>query len=702
MVDHRTRLSLDEQTSSATSLPPRSTSSLGGNFLETKQTVQDTQCNSVHKELTDPAAIAIVHAGASHHIDQFANRPTRNSASASTDLFPSSGQSTLISRSVDNLGWMESSRLNDHSGPNTLHLHPFAHTSASAALGSSLSSGLRKSSISAVSSPQFSDPSCFPSTGSFMDMGKNIKGTRSHSYQVQNAGNRRGHVGSDGIPLITYHARKRGSRFWRTLLPPFFSFLDATKPVATISASAASVRASAKLDIPSSQSCGELPPRPAPYFYPRRVDYESEEFSSEQIMPGSFCYNRGERSQMTPLPTIPKPKSFSISRKICNPQSLGSEGMEEDGISLDSNEIKSWKQRIELENPTKKFRPSLRQRFGSSLRQSVGFQQLRNACSELDVSQLARHQDECETLGPGITDDPFASHSPQLFPPLVTPISTASSISLCRQMHPSLPVPSCSSAPASDLDHPNLDVRRRSFMHMDPDCDDSSTSSFPSASDRCDPQSSPSIFYSGSGVSLSTCTQPSDQHLSQSTSVQKHLLNPNVTPSLTADTDSSSIAASSPSLSDPSEVKANNLKLDYDSDQMKLSLVPFPCLNAPDPRIFVPDVYEESAVEEGTSQDQIFVSSRSYVRSVIVESSCIGAGSISPSKKSSGVGEESVADTSDGSMDVPESLTDLTPLTAEWPLPPQHSLLNTGMARLDTEVRSFCCFLDYYQRSVMS
>lgn len=342
MFDLRTRLSLDEFTAFTPLLPSQSKSSLTCSttdimFASKTLSPAAVESDSIPKETVDPSTVRLVHSEVSSDVRclGMASEPT---ALGSLLLPPqvASVQSSLPSPSVGNLG---SSQLADHPNSSMLHLHPFSQGSASGADSGSSSSYWVKSADTGASFSTFPDQP--PSSASFMDMGKDTRGKKSHSYEVQ--GRRGGQSVSDGIPLIAYNARKRGRRFWHTLIrPSVLSFLDNPKRQDTSSTSFAPTKPVGSGA--SSSSLEELPPRPAPYFYPRRVGPQKDEISCENTHESFFC-------NLAELPTDPpteiamhKGNYRTKPRNRVELEAHGGGGIEE-GASIDSNEIETWRKR---------------------------------------------------------------------------------------------------------------------------------------------------------------------------------------------------------------------------------------------------------------------------------------------------------------------------------------------------------------------
>jgi hypothetical protein len=239
---------------------------------------------------------------------------------------------------------MEYSQHINHATSN--HLHPFSGASTPIReSGCSSSSHGVNPSCSAASSPASSDPTCPPSSASFIDMGKGTQGKGGYNHQVQSSSLRRGRNTSRGIPQIVQHARESGSRFWRTLIhPSILPFLDKAKYPATDSISSITAQFA---DLDASASSKELPPRPAPYFYPRRMGRELGDFDAT-AQEASFC-NPSELP-IEPCPDVSKHRSkfIAIPRKTGKLQDVCDGVGEKDGASIDSNEIKTWKKRHNL------------------------------------------------------------------------------------------------------------------------------------------------------------------------------------------------------------------------------------------------------------------------------------------------------------------------------------------------------------------
>ena len=650
------------------------------------------------KQTVNPAG-TLVNYGGSHTVKYPGNPPAPTYPDSSSTP---TAQSTLVSHSVDNLGWTEYSSPVGQSSLNMLHLHPFSQASTHSVDSGCSSSSHWVKPHSDTSSHTFSIAPRPPSSASFMDMGKNTHGRRTNSYQIQSSGRRWARNVSDGIPMIVHHAWKGSSRFWRTLVhPPVLSCLDNPKHPDTRSVPSISAEPG-DLNPSLSSSPKELPPRPAPFFYPRRVDCEREELSYESTTQDNFFCNLGVQPIHSSSNASKNKSKFLPMSRNTGKQVL----RDEDGTSINSDEIETWKRwqndlatkaRWDTEPtfssiltfPEQKSRPSLRQRLGSSLRQSISFQHLRNARSELDVSQLARQQAESETMGPGITDDPFASllTSPQLLPAQADFLPATGSLPLSATVSSPL---LCLSETVLDL---NLETRRRSFMNMDPDGDDPSTSSSVSRSDishqRCTPSPYSNIGCSsvlarptqpGKNVTLTSVPQSRAGCMSEGSGILCQ------TPVLTPDLDSTE--AFSPSLSD----NLCDIQITNNHIHTK-SILPFPSLDPSQERPIVPDIFEESAVEEGTSQDQIFYSSALGLPHVTSRSLDSG-GNKSPKSQRKfslpSVDGECIANVSIASVDMSESIADFTLLAVEWPLPPSLTSPESGIAhgdKPDLEVR---------------
>lgn len=316
----------------------------------------------------------------------------------------------------------------------------------------------------------------------------------------------------------------------------------------------------------------------------------------------------------------------------------------------------------------------------------------------MDLSQLARQQDEPETLGPGITDDPFASlsTSPQLLPTEVillpaassTSIAPAASLTPTASQAPTTFLPLlCSSEFVLDFTNPIRDMKRKSFINMDPDYDNPSSSSSVSRSDNSH-QPPPSFPYENTDnlSVLGCCIQGDNGQTPTSIPCRQSGLFDDLgmlcqTPVLTPDLDS--IEDSSPLLSDSFCVAVD----EHEHDFIQTDTVPFPTLRSSQECPPMPDLCEESAVEEGSSHDQIFhpCALESSPRSVSLNS----AGSNNPRSRRKfslrGVGGKYLRDVSVASIDMAESLADFTLLAVEWPQPPGQTSLEPGSTSGDKE-----------------
>ncbi|KAF8531005.1 hypothetical protein JB92DRAFT_2854529 [Gautieria morchelliformis] len=662
MVDRRMPLSLDEL-EQPTSLQHPSANSLAWSALNLTKT-SDIEAHS--GPVVPSSTVRLVHCEELRDVKHLGKSSA--ASVSSPGLLPApSVRSMLSSHSVNNRSRMEYSQPINHATSNKLHLHPFPQGSTPVIdSGCSSSSHWVNSSSSAASPPASSDLTRPPSSASFIDMGKGTHGKGSYNHQVHCPSHRWGRNVSDSIPQIVCYARKSGSRFWRSLIrPSVLPFLG--KPKYPDTSSICSITGQVA-DLDASSSAKELPPRPAPYFYPRRVDCERDDLDA--INQDTFLCDLGELP-IEPPPDESKHKSklISMPRKTGKLQGVYGDVGERDGASIDSDEIETWKKR---RTDSKKSRPSLRQWLGSSLRQSIGFRQLRSTCSELDLDQFSLQQDQPESFGPGITDDPFASllPPPEQLPAPITFLPATSTLSPSATAP--LPSPS-SSEPLLDFAMFNSEIKCKSFMNMDPDCDDPSTSSSISRSDTSYQPFSPFLYpkpgYLPQPDKVVVATAPTRQLRLRPVSEDSGLCH---TPVLTPDLDS--IEAFSPWLSDRfCAVDMTPLEeVQEPSGPAHTSIVPFPSLDSFRELPIIPDTFEESAAAEGTCQDQISYSCALGTPHLSSASLDPGGNKRPRSQRDFSlrdVGGECTAEVSLASVDMSES-TDFTLLAVEWPLPP--------------------------------
>lgn len=343
-----------------------------------------------------------------------------------------------------------------------------------------------------------------------------------------------------------------------------------------------------------------------------------------------------------------------------------------------------------------KIRPTLRQRLGSSLSFNQHlFPPLRPVRSEQDLNQFLSDQGDSEQLGPGINDDPFAAFflSPQFSPPqgpLFAPACSPPSPHSTTASIPSF----LSSVSSSNLEKCNPESNRRSLMYVDPGSDNLPISS--SCAEAPNQRTSPSTpCHHSRNASINRKKLILPTHSSDLTlrvtqkpavppSLDEEFLTPNQTPTLTPDRDSI-VAASPPLPGSCWGIGSSSADRHWSSGRERdASGVPFPLFDSPasGESFMESDVFEESAVAEGTSQDVIF-------HSCAMQSSDISSdyeGSVrSPSLESQHpllLGGDTdddagcILDTSNSNVapDISIGDTDLVPLTAEWPLPPRRTL----------------------------
>jgi hypothetical protein len=239
-----------------------------------------------------------------------------------------------------------------------------------------------------------------------------------------------------------------------------------------------------------------------------------------------------------------------------------------------------------------------------------------------------------------------------------------------------------SSEPLLDLAMFDSEIKRKSFMNMDPDFDDLPTGSSISHSDTSRQLLTPFLYSKPGCSSVVSClaqpdetvtvmrTAPTCQFRSRRVSEDSGLCH---TPVLTPDL--GSIEASPPSLSEKFRpIDVSPFKQVQDPSGAHTSIVPFKSLDCFRDLPTIP--YEESAVAEGTSQDQNIYScalNTSHLSSASLDS----GGNKRPRSRREfplrGVGGECIAEVSASSIDISQSTTDFTLLAAEWPLPPLHA-----------------------------
>lgn len=366
MFDRHTRLSLDELQAPFPSLPPRSTSSLAWstNFASK---IRALKIGSMPKQTAIASPVRAVRSEDSD-VERLEKTP------ASTSPLPSSSarmRSTLISHSVENLSWTGYYQSTDQPCLSTLHSHPFSQASTcdvDAGCSSSIQWLRPLGSVASSSVP--SDPPRPPSSASFMDMGENTKGKRSYSCEDQSSSRPLGKgTVSDADPLLAYRDRKSGRDFWRALIrPSVLSFLDNSRHPQTGCIPAE--RGGLQADAFFSTSCDDLPPRPAPYFYPRRVDGERDDISHDVTTHSSFFCNLAELPiDSPPDVSIHRCRYVSKLRKTRGQPGLCDGGRGE-SASVNSDEIETWKKQQQTILGTKvrcrRIRSPLRSRLHPS------------------------------------------------------------------------------------------------------------------------------------------------------------------------------------------------------------------------------------------------------------------------------------------------------------------------------------------------